>query len=94
MSPDEENKLKNKLFDIIFEADTPYGKLFDIALLLLILISVGLVMLESIPAINARYHLVLIISEWTLTTLFTVEYILRLYCVKKQMEIFFLVFME
>lgn len=89
MSPDEENKLKNKLFDIIFEADTPYGKLFDIALLFLILISVGLVMLESIPAINARYHLVLIISEWTLTTLFTVEYILRLYCVKNRWKYFF-----
>jgi voltage-gated potassium channel len=84
MNKDEENKLKQKIFDIIFEANTPYGKLFDIVLLLLILMSVGLVMLESVPAINARYHSILIVFEWTLTIIFSIEYSLRVYCVKNR----------
>lgn len=89
MGPDEENKLKQRIFDVIFEANTPYGKLFDIVLLLLILTSVGLVMMESIPAINARYHLTLITLEWILTFLFTIEYILRIYCVKNHWRYIF-----
>ncbi|MGV0848388.1 ion transporter [Empedobacter falsenii] len=89
MGADEEKKLKQKIFDIIFEADTPYGKLFDISLLLLILLSVGLVMLESIPAINARHHTVLVSLEWILTFLFTIEYLLRIYCVKNRWRYIF-----
>ncbi|GEM51510.1 ion transporter [Empedobacter brevis] len=84
MGADEEKKLKQKIFDVIFEANTPYGKLFDISLLLLILVSVGLVMLESIPAINARHHTTLVSLEWILTSLFTLEYLLRIYCVKNR----------
>lgn len=89
MGTDEEKKLKQKIFDIIFEAETPYGKLFDISLLFLILTSVGLVMLESIPAINARHHTVLITLEWFLTCLFTLEYLLRIYCVKNRWRYIF-----
>lgn len=89
MGADEEKKLKQKIFDIIFEADTPYGKLFDISLLFLILIGVGLVMLESIPAINARHHSVLITLEWILTSFFTIEYLLRIYCVKNRWRYIF-----
>ena len=89
MGADEEKKLKQKIFDIVFEADTPYGKFFDISLLLLILLSVGLVMLESIPAINARHHTVLVSLEWILTFLFTIEYLLRIYCVKNSWRYIF-----
>ena len=89
MNKDEENKLKQEIFDIVFEANTPYGKLFDISLLICILISVGLVMLESIPAINARHHTLLISLEWMITFLFTVEYILRVYCVKNRWRYIF-----
>ncbi|WP_313254838.1 ion transporter [Empedobacter sp.] len=89
MGADEEKKLKQKIFDIVFEADTPYGKIFDISLLLLILLSVGLVMLESIPAINARHHTVLVSLEWILTFLFTIEYLLRIYCVKNRWRYIF-----
>ena len=89
MSKDEENKLKQKIFDVIFEANTPYGKLFDITLLFLIMVSVGLVMLESVPAINARYHSTLVTLEWTLTSLFTIEYLLRVYCVKNRWRYIF-----
>ncbi|MBO6211839.1 ion transporter, partial [Algoriella sp.] len=89
MGQDEENKLKQKIFDVIFEANTPYGKLFDITLLFLILMSVGLVMLESVPAVNARYHSTLVTLEWTLTSLFTLEYLLRIYCVKNRWRYIF-----
>ncbi|MGU9938740.1 ion transporter [Empedobacter brevis] len=89
MGADEEKKLKQKIFDVIFEANTPYGKLFDISLLLLILVSVGLVMLESIPAINARHHTTLVTLEWILTSLFTLEYLLRIYCVKNRWRYIF-----
>ena len=89
MGADEEKKLKQKIFDIVFEADTPYRKFFDISLLLLILLSVGLVMLESIPAINARHHTVLVSLEWILTFLFTIEYLLRIYCVKNSWRYIF-----
>ena len=89
MGADEEKKLKQKIFDIVFEADTPYGKIFDISILLLILLSVGLVMLESIPAINARHHAVLVTLEWILTSLFTIEYLLRVYCVKNRWRYIF-----
>lgn len=82
MEKDVENKLKMKLFNIIFEANTPYGKLFDVTLLGLILSNVALVMLESVPTFNARYHTTLITLEWMLAILFTIEYAVRIYSVK------------
>lgn len=89
LSEDEENRLKHKIFDIIFETNTRAGKLFNIILLLLILTSVGLVMSESIPSINARFHKTLVILEWILTTIFTIEYLLRIYCTKKHWKYIF-----
>lgn len=89
MEKDEKNKLKLQIFNVIFEANTPYGKLFDVTLLGLILSNVGLVMLESIPTINARYHTTLIILEWILAILFTIEYALRIYCVKNSWRYIF-----
>ncbi|MBS7332998.1 ion transporter [Faecalibacter bovis] len=89
LSEDEENRLKHQIFDIIFETNTRTGKLFNIILLLLILASVGLVMLESIPSINARYHKLLVVLEWILTTIFTIEYLLRIYCTKKHWKYIF-----
>ena len=75
--------LQKKLYEIIFEADTPAGKLFDILLLVIILLSVILVMLESIAGIRQQYHDVLVLSEWIITGIFTVEYILRILIVQK-----------
>ena len=74
--------LRKKLYEIIFEADTKAGKLFDIILLLVIIISVAFVMLESIPVINNDYGNILKNAEWTITILFTLEYILRIIIVK------------
>jgi voltage-gated potassium channel len=66
---------------VIFEADTPAGKAFDVALLVAILSSVVAVMLESVATIRARHGLALDVAEWIFTLLFTVEYLLRLVCV-------------
>jgi voltage-gated potassium channel len=77
-----ERKWKEKLHEIIYEADTPVGKLFDIILLIVILLSVVLVMLESIGSIESKYANILDILEWVITILFSVEYIARIISVK------------
>ena len=74
---------RDRLHEIIFEADTPAGRAFDIALLVLIVLSVIAVMLESVASIDAEYGRLLRTFEWTVTILFTIEYVLRLYCVGK-----------
>ncbi|MHC4769649.1 MAG: ion transporter [Planctomycetota bacterium] len=74
---------RQRLHEIIFEADTPAGKAFDVALLVAILLSVLSVSLETVDPIDARYHLLLESVEWIFTILFTIEYVLRLICVRK-----------
>ncbi len=78
------DKLKEKLYIIVFEADTKAGKAFDIALLIFILISIVLVSLESVKSIAEKYQTTLFYLEWVLTFFFTVEYILRIYMVRKK----------
>lgn len=80
---EDAHSLKSQMHEIIFEADTPAGKNFDVALLILIIASVLAVVLESIPSLNARYLPVFRILEWAFTILFTIEYLLRIYAVKK-----------
>jgi voltage-gated potassium channel len=74
---------REKVHEIIYEADTPAGKLFDVLLLIVILISILLVMLESVESIESKYAVFLNTSEWVITILFTLEYILRIISVKK-----------
>jgi len=74
---------RNRLHEIIFEADTKLGKLFDVTLLILIIISIILVMLESISELNDVYGEWFEVAEWIITIYFTIEYILRLICVYK-----------
>ncbi|HHH52107.1 MAG TPA: ion transporter [Bacteroidetes bacterium] len=76
-------KLRDRLHEIIFEADTYEGKLFDIILLILIVISIIVVMLESIQKVDLHYHNIFVIIEWVITIAFTIEYILRIYTVYK-----------
>lgn len=80
---------RKSLHEIIFEADTPKGKLFDVVLLWAILLSVGIVFLESVPSIKQEYGELLIASEYIFTALFTIEYILRLISVKKPTKYIF-----
>ena len=72
-----------KLHEVIFEADTPAGKAFDVALLLAILLSVVTVSLESVASIDKEYHRLFLGLEWGLTLVFTIEYVLRLLCVQR-----------
>jgi len=68
------------LYEIIFEADSPTGKQFDIWLLIMILASVLTVFLESIPSLGEKYSTLFYALEWVFTLFFTVEYWLRIYC--------------
>ena len=74
---------QNKLHSVIYESNTTAGKAFDIALLILILASIVVVMLDSIKSLRLQYGELFFILEWAFTILFTIEYILRLICIKK-----------
>ena len=74
---------RSRVHEIIFEADTPAGKLFDLALLVLILVSVLAAVLESVPSVQQEYKHALRVLEWIVTILFTVEYGLRIWSVEK-----------
>ena len=74
---------RERIRRIIFQADTPAGKAFDVALLMVIAISVLLVMVESVTSLNQRYATALDLAEWIVTILFTIEYIARLLTVER-----------
>ncbi|MBK1834287.1 ion transporter [Roseibacillus ishigakijimensis] len=75
--------LKQRLWEIIFEAETPSGKAFDVALLWIIAASVLVVMLESVDSLRADYGGLFYTLEWIFTVLFTLEYGLRLWLVRR-----------
>jgi len=77
---------REKLFKIIFHHNTPAGKRFDVILLIAILLSVIIVMLESVKSLNIRYHTLFYTIEWVLTIFFTIEYIIRLWITRKPMR--------
>lgn len=85
----QSSKWRRKLHEIIYEADTPVGKLFDVSLLILIIVSLILVMLESIPELGPAYEWQFITAEWVITILFTIEYILRIISVNKPSKYIF-----
>ncbi|MBN1118083.1 MAG: ion transporter [Bacteroidales bacterium] len=71
-------KLRKRLFDIVFEADTRAGKTFDIALLIIISLSILVVLLESVPKIRHSYYHLLKMIEWGFTIIFLMEYLVRI----------------
>ena len=79
----ESKSLKQKLWEVIFEAETGPGKIFDVTLLWLILLSVLVVMLESVDSISEQYGSFILVLEWVFTILFSLEYCLRLWLVRK-----------
>jgi voltage-gated potassium channel len=89
MSETKKRHWKDSLYEIIYEADTGTGKLFDVVLLIFILASIVLVMLESVNWIDAEYHKALYIGEWLVTILFSIEYIARVITVKKPSKYIF-----
>lgn len=84
-----DQSLQKKLFVIVFGTNTPSGKLFDLTLLVLILLSVITVMLESVPVIAEEYGSELRILEWIMTIFFTIEYIVRIWIVSKPKKYIF-----
>jgi voltage-gated potassium channel len=74
---------RQHLHQVVFEADTPAGRAFDLTLLVAILASVLAVLLESVASIRQSYGAVLRTAEWVFTALFTVEYALRLIAVRR-----------
>ena len=81
--------LKHRLHEIIYEADTRGGKLFDVILLIAILASILFVMLESVQSIDEKYGSFLDVAEWVITILFSLEYALRIVTVKKPWKYIF-----
>lgn len=77
---------RDRVHEVIFEADTFWGKFFDVVLLIAIILSVIAVMLESVTEIRVNYGSALFVAEWIFTILFTLEYIARLWSVNKPIK--------
>lgn len=84
--PDRYQRFRHRLHEIIFESDTRAGKAFDVALLVLIVVSVASVMLESVPSLEARYGGFFRRLEWGFTAVFTLEYLLRILSVRQPLR--------
>ena len=89
MNTNGKRNLKEKLHEIIFEADTFEGKLFDVVLLILITVSIIVVMFETIESIDSIYHKWFVLAEWILTILFTIEYLFRIFSVYRPSKYIF-----
>lgn len=76
------NSLKDQLYTLIFKNDTVAGRMFDKIIIVLILLSLVVVVLDSVENIARSFHSLLFVLEWLFTLLFTVEYAARLYCAK------------
>jgi len=77
------DQFRRKLHDIIYEADTRAGKIFDLILLSLIVISIAAVMLESVASIQVKYGYELVVVEWIITIFFSLEYAARIIAVRR-----------
>ena len=86
----KDNSIKNKLYHIIFEAETPSGKLFDIILLITIFLSVICLILDSVTDLHQVYGEFFWSLEVFFTILFTIEYFMRIYIVKKPIKYIFI----
>lgn len=85
-----EDKLwKRFLYRIIYRSDTRLGKLFDIILLSLILASTAIIMMESVPKLDKRFHYTFLVLEWVISIFFTLEYSMRIAVVKNKRSYIF-----
>ncbi|RZL04830.1 MAG: ion transporter [Pedobacter sp.] len=89
MSERSNDILRKKIYIVIFRSDTPAGKLFDMALLVMILLSILSVFLESVASFRAEYGATIYTLEWIFTILFTIEYTLRIYSSHKPIRYIF-----
>ncbi|MEM1030021.1 MAG: ion transporter [Myxococcota bacterium] len=77
---------RDNIYDVIFEHETWAGKAFDVALLVAVLLSVVVVILESVSAVRLAYGGALRAAEWMFTVIFTFEYALRLYAAPSRLR--------
>ncbi|UTW65947.1 ion transporter [bacterium SCSIO 12643] len=83
------NKIRKELHTIVFGTETRLGRLFDLVLLWVILFSILVVMLESVPQLNQEYKEIFFWIEWILTVVFTLEYILRIWISERKTKYIF-----
>ncbi len=81
MSPRHQSPLQRRFYDVIFGTETPAGKWFDLVLIAVILASVMIILLDSIPRYHLAYGTFFLRIEWVFTGIFTLEYLVRLWCV-------------
>ncbi|KAA2238845.1 ion transporter [Chitinophaga agrisoli] len=86
---DELRPWQTRLHEIIYESHTAAGKAFDIILLIFIIVSITVVMLDSVAALHIRYGRLFFVLEWFFTLSFTVEYVLRLICIRQPWKYIF-----
>jgi voltage-gated potassium channel len=77
---------RHRLHEVVFEAETVGGKIFDVVLLCLIIVSVAVVVMESVRSLRVEYGPFFLRAEWALTILFTIEYLLRLISVRRPLR--------
>jgi len=80
MSKRQQTPLQEKFYDVIFGTETPAGKWFDIILIVVILASVAVIMLDSVHKLDEEYGNFYLKLEWVFTIMFTVEYLVRIWC--------------
>ncbi|WP_417387784.1 ion transporter [Gimesia sp.] len=80
---------RDRWYEIIFEADTRAGKAFDVILLIAILLSVLVIMLESVNSLDLKYNDQFHYAEWFFTILFTIEYVARIICTRRPLRYIF-----
>ncbi len=85
----EPQSWRERAYEVIFEADTPAGKLFDVVLLIAILLSVVVVMFESVDSFRRKHGELLLKAEWLFTILFTIEYVMRILCARRPLRYIF-----
>ena len=78
--------LRRRLFEIVFHAEDRAGRLFDVVLIVAILASVSVVMLDSVESLRGRHVDAFLLAEWFFTLLFTVEYLVRLWVVRRPLR--------
>lgn len=87
--PEISPRWKRMVFRVIYRSDTKMGRLFDIILLGCIFLSTLIILMESIPALDKRFHLIFILAEWIISIGFTVEYFLRISVIKNKKQYIF-----
>lgn len=89
MEQTKSNSLKKVLVQIVFESDTAAGRMFDKVLIATIVLSLIVVVLDSVESISKQHHLVFDTLEWLFTILFTAEYLVRVYCSEQRLRYIF-----